>query len=62
VDLERAEVVFAEPGDVIRPRPAGGTTIRLHGTGAAGERAIDEYKYTLLHTPWAEGGSPTRHG
>jgi hypothetical protein len=60
VDLERGEVVFAESGDVIRALPASRATIRLYGTGAAGERTIGEY--TLLHTPWPEGGSEMRHG
>jgi hypothetical protein len=60
VDLERGEVVFAESGDVIRALPANRATIRLYGTGAAGERTIGEY--TLLHTPWPEGGSEMRHG
>jgi hypothetical protein len=45
---------------VIRALPANRATIRLYGTGAAGERTIGEY--TLLHTPWPEGGSEMRHG
>lgn len=52
VDLERWEIVFAEPGDVIRTLPAQRARIRLYGIGSAGERTIGEY--TLLHTPWAE--------
>jgi hypothetical protein len=52
VDLERGELIFAEPGDVIRALPALQATIRLYGAGARGERTIGEYR--LLHTPWAE--------
>ncbi len=50
VDLERGELTFAEPGEVIRALPANRARIRLYGINATGERTIGEY--TLLHTPW----------
>jgi hypothetical protein len=55
VDVARGEVVFVEPGDAIRPRPAGRARLGLLGVGPAGERTIGEF--TLLHTPWA-GAAP----
>jgi hypothetical protein len=58
VDLERGELVFAEPGAVIRALPAHRATIRLYGASAAGERTIGEY--TLLHTPWHTAGPEAR--
>jgi hypothetical protein len=53
VDLERGELTFVEPGEVIRTLPAHQARIRLHGVGAEGERTIGEYM--LLHTPWPAG-------
>lgn len=55
VDVARGEVVFVEPGDAIRPLPAGRARLGLLGVGPAGERTIGEF--TLLHTPWA-GAAP----
>jgi putative zinc finger protein len=55
VDVARGEVVFVEPGDAIRPLPAGRARLSLLGVGPAGERTIGEF--TLLHTPWA-GAAP----
>jgi hypothetical protein len=55
VDVTRGEVVFVEPGDAIRPLPAGRARIALLGVGPVGERTIGEF--TLLHTPWA-GAAP----
>jgi hypothetical protein len=50
VDPERGELVFVEPGDVIRALPAHVAVVRVYGVGAAGERPIGEY--TLHHSPW----------
>jgi hypothetical protein len=55
VDVTRGEVVFVEPGDAIRPLPAGRARLALLGVGPGGERTIGEF--TLLHTPWA-GAAP----
>jgi hypothetical protein len=55
IDVARGEVVFVEPGDAIRPLPAGRARLALLGVGPAGERTIGEF--TLLHTPWA-GAAP----
>lgn len=55
VDVARGEVVFVEPGDAIRPLPAGRARLGLLGVGPDGERTIGEF--TLLHTPWA-GAAP----
>jgi hypothetical protein len=52
VDVARGEVVFAEPGDAIRPLPAGRARLALYGVGADGERIIGEF--TLFHTPWGQ--------
>jgi hypothetical protein len=50
VDHAHGEVVFVEPGALIRRFPAHVAVIRLYGVGEAGERPIGEY--TLHHTPW----------
>lgn len=50
VDHARGEVLFVEPGDVLRPLPAVVAVIRLYGVSAAGTREIGHY--TLHHTPW----------
>jgi hypothetical protein len=50
VDHLRGEVLFVEPGDVIRRLPEHVAVIRLYGVGEGSSRVIGEY--TLHHTPW----------
>ncbi|HZS33369.1 MAG TPA: hypothetical protein VFC42_08330 [Methylomirabilota bacterium] len=51
VDPGRSELVFVEPGDVIRAFPAHVTVVRAYAVAGAGERLIGTY--TLHHTPWS---------
>jgi len=50
VDRARGEVLFVEPGDVLRPLPAAVAVIHLYGISETGTREIGQY--TLHHTPW----------
>lgn len=53
VDHALGELVFVEPGDLIRRLPAQVAVIRLTGIAETGRRQIGEY--TLHHTPWPDG-------